>query len=479
MKISTRIFLCYLAISTLCLYYPFDWILDTMRTRYLEGVEDPLVDQANILAEAIGQDMERGAFKPETWMNVMREATTRNLDAQIYSLRKEMVDPRIYLTDDRGKVVMHSHKPSEVGKDYSRWRDVHYTLKGEYGARTTRENEYDETSSVLYVAAPVRVDGKLAGVLTVGKPTTNITWFVENAKLQVVVVGVMALLVASGLSYLVSYWITRPIKRLTDYAIAVSTGSKPQFPRLDTSEIGMMGDAFQKMQQTIEGKRYVEQYVQNLTHEIKSPLSAIKGAAELLEEPMEEGQRQRFLANINTETQRLQKVIERMLELASLENKHGLLKVEPVLLVDIITETVERMGPLVFPRTLEVDLGDHQGLSIPGDSFLLQQALSNLIQNAADFSPPDTSITIKVSQEQEWAVIEIVDQGTGIAEFAEDRIFEKFFSLQRPESGRKSTGLGLNFVQQIAMLHKGAITLINGDEGGACARLKLPLGVIG
>jgi len=473
MKVSTRIFFCYLAISGLCLYYPFNWVLDTMRTRYLEGVEDPLVDQANIMASVAGLEMEEESFVPEQWYRVMQEVKDRRLSANIYNLTKEQVDIRIYITNREGIVIFDSFDPANVGSDYSQWRDVYYTLRGEYGARTTLGSSDDETSSVLYVAAPIMVNGSLAGVLTIGKPTTNISWFVENAKLQVILVAVLALLVASILSYLVSYWITRPIKRLTSYALAIRNGNRPSFPPLDKSEIGEMGEAFKKMQDALEGKRYVEQYIQNLTHEIKSPLSAIRGAAELLEEPMAPEQQRRFLSNINNETKRLQKVVERMLELSALENRRALIKIESVSISMLLKTVMERMEQHIGAKTLQVEVFCSDTLRINGDPFLLHQACANLIENGIDFSPENGRITVSVEDDDKWVSISIVDEGPGLADFAENRVFEKFFSLQRPDTGKKSTGLGLNFVEQVAALHQGSITLENNPESGVRALLKI------
>ena len=202
-------------------------------------------------------------------------------------------------------VIFDSQNKQNVGADYSNWRDVHLTLRGEYGARTTREDSGDPSSKVLYVGAPVRVNGDIAGVLTIAKPTTNINTFLKSAKPQIFKVGLLAAVVAVLLSYLVSLWVTRPIKRLTRYADDIRQGKRVEFPRLDRSEIGEMGHAFAKMQETLEGKKYVEQYVQKLTHEVKSPLSAIRGAAELLEENMPPDQRARFLNNIRHEANRI------------------------------------------------------------------------------------------------------------------------------------------------------------------------------
>lgn len=473
MKVSTRIFFCYLLISAACLYYPFDWVLDTMRTRYLEGVEDPLVDQANTLAAAIELEMDLGTFDPQKWQTAFQHAYRREVGAKIYRLVKNQVDMIVYITDAKGTVILHSLDPSHVGQDYSAWRDVHRTLIGEYGARTSRHEQYDLHSSVLYVAAPLRVDGEIRGVLTVGKPTTNITWFVDNAKLQIVAIATVALLAAGLLGSLAARWITVPIKRLTDYANTIRNGERADFPQLGKSEIGEMGRAFEQMQEALEGKRYVEQYIQNLTHEIKSPLSAIRGAAELLGEPMEEEQKKRFFANICNESLRIQKIIDRMLDLSALESRNRLSKVEMVQLHSLVTTILEGMEPLLTGKRIRATVESSEDIGVEGDSFLLHQAVENLIQNAADFSGEDSAITIRVEDQDQLVRISVVDEGTGIADFGEERIFEKFFSLPRPDTNRKSTGLGLNFVREVAQLHGGEIHLENRPGKGAEAALTI------
>lgn len=116
---------------------------------------------------------------------------------------------------------------------------------------------------------------------------------------------------------------------------------------------------------------------------------------------------------------------------------------------------------------------------VEGDAFLLQRALANLVDNALDFSPSGGTVTIDIvgrgrGRGRSCDVV-VVDQGPGIPEFAEGKVFEKFYSLARPATAKKSTGLGLSFVKEIAELHRGRITLKNAAHGGAVATLSLPL----
>lgn len=474
MKLGARIFICYIVIFAVCFYYPVDWMLTNLRTRYLEGVEDPLVDQANILAALVETEFEKDAFRPERLANVFQRVYQRRLDTRIYDLDKAGVDQWIYITDRNGRVIFDSQDQDNVGEDYSNWRDVRLTLEGRYGARTTRSDPEDLTSSVLYVAAPIRVDGEIAGVLTVAKPTVNINSFLKTAKPRIVTVGSLAAAAAVVFSLVASFWITRPIRRLTAYANAIRAGHRVELPPLDRSEIGTMGQAFENMRVALEGREYIEQYVQTLTHELKSPLSAIRGAAELLGEKMEPRQRQRFLSNITNEAARIQDLVDRMLELAALESRSILPAVEPVSSNTLVKTVLESKGPLLSKRDLAVELKLGAETLVPGNAFLLHQAVSNLIQNAIDFSPAGGTVAVTMAVANAQAHLSILDEGPGIPDYAEHRIFEKFFSLQRPGTGKKSTGLGLNLVREVAKLHGGVLTLANRSaQTGVRARLSL------
>jgi len=474
MKLGLRIFGSYLLIFLLCFSYPVGWVMDNVRTRYLENVEDPLVDQANILAEWVGYQMEKGTFSPQEMQAVFQRTYNRNPDSIIYSLVKERVDTQIYITDATGNVIFDSRAPDNIGTNYTHWRDVSLTLEGKYGARTSLADPRDPTSSVLYVAAPVNVDGHLAGVLTVAKPTTNINRFIKAAKPRFMAVVITAAAVAIILSYLAALAVARPIKRLTRYADAVRSGKQVPFPKLDRTEIGDMGKAFQRMQATLEGKTYVEEYVQKLTHEVKSPLSAIRAAAELLGEEMPRERRHQFLSNVRTEADRIQTIVDRMLELAALESKQHPPRRKRVNLKALVKTVIESKQPMLTTKGLSATVNIAPGSVTHGDPFLLHQALSNIVQNAIDFSDSDDTIHISSLMEERTLSLIVENRGPAIPAYALEKIFDKFFSLQRPGSGLKSTGLGLNLVRQVAQLHQGSIRLENRKDGGVRAVLTLP-----
>jgi two-component system sensor histidine kinase CreC len=275
---------------------------------------------------------------------------------------------------------------------------------------------------------------------------------------------------------LLSLWVRQQVGRLTHYAEAVREGQRVPFPKLVDTELRTMGLAFERMRESLAGHSYVEQYVRALTHEIKSPLSAIVGAVEILETPsLDSTQRDRFLGNLRAETARVQDLVDRMLELSELEVRRALPQRSDVALPPILRTLLEAQAPNIANRTLRVELHVADDLVVSGDPFLLHLALSNLLKNAIEFSPRGGTLRIGCTRESNQVSVTVEDEGPGIPPYAHARIFERFYSLERPDTGRKSTGLGLNFVKEIAALHHGQVNITNGPNGGLRATFTLPI----
>lgn len=476
MKLGLRIFLFYLAVFAVCLYFTTDWIWTTLRTRYLESVEEPLVDSANLLASVVEREMARPDFTFTDLEATLNRAYARRLSARIYDLKKPAVDLNLYITDATGKVVLDTRRPSAVGQDYSLFHDVKHTLEGKYGARATLRDPNDPFSTALYIAAPIRQNGRVTGVLTLVEPTASIDAFLQLARPAFIRAGLLTIGAVALLSLLLSYLLTRPIDRLARYADGIRLGKHPPFPELGRTEIADLGLALRRMQEALEGRQYAEEYVQTLTHELKSPLSAIRGAAELLQEGMPREQQARFLANIRTESARIARIVDRMLELARLENRREKPEMEPVELDAMVRTVAESHEPLLAAKDLKMEIAAPERLTLNGNAFLLYQALENLVQNAIEFSPRGGTVRVEVTPEGDRIWIAITDQGPGIPDYALDRIFDRFYSLGRPDTGKKSTGLGLNLVREVAKSHGGTVRVVNREGGGALAEMTLPRG---
>ncbi|MBE2213680.1 MAG: two-component system sensor histidine kinase CreC [Opitutaceae bacterium] len=476
MTIRTRLFLLYaLVITSSCIGLLW-WITGAIRIRYLESMEESLIDTSVILASLLEKQVTGDRIDPASFRDAFATAYARRFDARVYSIRKTAIDLRVYVTDRAGVVIYDSDGGRDEGRDYARWNDVMRTLRGEYGARASLVKPHDRSSAIIHVAAPIRApDGAIVGVVTVGKPPTYVNQFVRAARQRMLFWAVPFVVLLGLIGWFGAAWITRPLEKLTAHARALRDGRTSTLPRLASPEVHALGTALEEMRDALEGKNYVENYVQSLAHQLKAPLSGVRGAAELLQEDMPAADRARFLANIRAEAGRIQRIVDRMLQLAALEKRKGLEDVERVDLAALLAATVDELRPLLEQRRLTVQLASVPA-AVEGERFLLGQALLNLLHNAAEFSPPGSTLGVALAVAGDRARIEILDRGPGVPDYALPRVFERFYSLPRPDTGAKGTGLGLSLVREIAQLHGGTTTLDNRpDAPGARAVLDLPV----
>lgn len=479
MKINTRIALGNLLIVGAGFLFLLWWIIGILDPQYRKATEEPLIDSSRILASFAGGMYEGGTLDTAKFGRLVEESYSEIFSARIYDFEKRTVDFRIYITDAKGTVLYDSYDRQNEGKDFSGWNDVARTIKGQYGARTTRDDPEDPASGVMYVASPIKVNGEFVGVLSLGKPTGATKGFVRDTKQKIVAGGAAVFFSVFVFSALVSGMLTKPIRRLTHYAKSVRDGKRGEPPALGTSEVRDLGEAFEEMREALEGKKYVENYVQTLTHEVKSPLSAIQGAAELIKEDMPPERRTQFIDNIISEAGRIEAVVEKLLLLSSLESKRSVHDLSRLDMLDILKDVKRALMANLEQKSLTLRLQGGGPAGFDGDRFLIRHSVMNLLQNAVEFSPVGGTITAEagVSHNDAGAVVKlkITDEGPGVPDYALSRIFERFYSLKRPDSGKKSSGLGLSLVSEVAALHGGTIEVKNSPRGGAEATLTLPL----
>jgi len=455
-KIRTAIFGVYVAASALGLAVLMALVLRDVRLRYVESMRRTLGDTAAFLAVFVADEAARG----EAWPR------------KLATLPPDAGPLRVFACDAGGRVRFDSMAGADVGKVYS------WPLRG--GGPAASENysisNVAEIGGELRVAAPVRRQGELVGWVGVGRPLASVAEGVRRARWQLVATSclVAAVMVAAG--WWIATRLTRSLERLTDYAIAVRDGRIARPPRSRAKEIAELARAFEEMRVTLEGKAQVERYTQALAHEFKAPLSAIRGAAELLAENPPEPDRARFVQNLRAETDRLQLIVERLFELAALEARRDGAAHSNVALRDVIDELAREASTRGAARRVAVSCTVTDAPVVRGEKFLLAQAVSNLVQNALEFAPAGGRVTLALRVRDGRAEIVVEDDGPGVPAFALEKVFDRFYSLPRPETGRKSSGLGLSIVREIARLHGGEITLENRREGGARAVLSVPVG---
>lgn len=474
----TRVTLFFIAfIITLGFYQLARNFLAEVEPQTFQATEEAMVDTANLLAEVVAPEVREHEFNGDELRRAFEGAHGRILEARIFEHMKRKVGIHVYLTNARGVVIFDSDGGRREGLDFATKRDVALTLAGRYGARSSREHVNDSTTSVLYVAAPVGNPAKPDGVLTVYKPQADVLPLVrERQRIIYTACG----MIGGGILFLIGavfLWLFHPIGKITAYARAIERGERPPKPRIGIGrEVNTLARALDSMRDALEGRRYAERYIQTLTHEMKSPLAAIRGAAELLDEEMPVEVRRRFLGNIRAEAARSERLIDRLLELAAIESRTRLEKPGQLDFRAIVARAIDQARPLADAAGVQLaETAGTASVLLRGDDFMLRAAVTNLLENAVDFSPRGGSIEIAVEATGGSVTLAIRDHGSGVPDYAREKIFERFYSLRHHASKRKGTGLGLTLVRETAELHGGTITLESAEGGGTLAKLTLPL----
>ncbi|MFM9800812.1 beta-lactam sensor histidine kinase BlrB [Aeromonas dhakensis] len=473
MRIGLQLLCGLVLIFALAAWFVLEIFVEEIKPGVRSATEDTLVDMAQLLAPLALDDLQEGKMADGRLASAFSRLNQSPINALIDGHLKQQAEYRIYVVDAKGKVVYDSDGV-DLGKDYSRWNDVYRTLRGEYGARSTRSDPDDPASSVMHVAAPLREGDDILGSLTVAKPNRTLLPMIERSEHQLLQGAALLLFISLLIGALLVWWLNRAIGKLVHYADAVSQGQPATLPRLYSPELDRLGRSLETMRRQLDGKAYIEAYVHSLTHELKSPLAAIRGAGEILTEAPPLDVAKRFIGNINLETARMQQLIERMLQLAKLESGQGLDRqaVEPARLG---RRALDARQILAQRRQITLHAELREAQKQKWDPLLVEQALGNLLDNALDFSPVGSTLRLSGAMEEGGYCFRVRDQGPGIPDYALPRIFERFYSLPRPDKG-KSSGLGLSFALEVARQHGGRLTLTNQADGGVLAEIWLPAG---
>ena len=473
MKLGLRVFLGYFLIVGLTAWLSLKLVLDELKPVVRQVSEETLVELSQTLALLVQPSMKRGDFINSELASQLQQLSAAKLNATIWRQQKNQLHLRVYVTDAVG-IVLFDSNGQDVGKNYSRWNDVYLTLRGEYGVRSSRSNPDDDNSTTMYVAAPIRDGDTILGVLTVAMPNQSTQPYIETARQQLARYGLALLAFSLLIGVGFTAWLIWSLRRVSDYALAVSDNRSVQPPQFaHGTELEKLTDALEMMRNKLEGKAYVEQYVHTLTHELKSPLAAISAATELLNDPqMATEKRQQFLNSIQEQSERLHQLIQRLLELAKLEQRRQLQQATPVPLHELIQKTIARLQAPLLARQLTVTVDGDAALTVQGEVFLLEQLLLNLLDNAITFAESGSAIRITLMRQSDATVLRIENRGEPIPDYALDRLGERFYSLPRPD-GRKGSGLGLSFAREVMSLHGGHLTICN-TSGGVVVTLQFP-----
>ncbi len=265
--------------------------------------------------------------------------------------------------------------------------------------------------------------------------------------------------------------LARPIESLAHSAEEIAAGKRHAvLPPPVGREVRRLTQAFESMRRSLEDRHQIEQFVADLSHELKNPVSAIRASTEALMEgaASEPQMRERFLSRIDEASARLELLLQDLLALARLEARGIEPDGEMVQLDELARDAIKNCSATIESKRIDFK-EDFEHVRIRGDARWLRRAIDNLLSNALRYSPEGGRIDCRLSLDREEAVFRIQDQGPGVHPALKPKIFERFVTDRAHAGG---TGLGLAIVRSVAEHHGGSARLID-QEKGACFEMRL------
>jgi two-component system, OmpR family, sensor histidine kinase CreC len=480
-SIHWKVFVFHLAVLILPLGYISWKVRTSIETSYLHSTEEGMIDTAAVVTELYARlygqyGADSGKLSAELASVYSNLNETYEIKARLFDFTRAEVDTRLLVYDSSGRVIFDT-KGISANQDFSKWTDVRHALDGQYGSRWELDKPHQRVN--IYSTLPVFVDGKIVGAVSVSKSTNRIRNFISRSLENLLIPGLIALLLATAMAYALSAYITRIIWDLASRAERIAAGESNV--RLETwtrSELGTLARAVGRMRERLEGKAYVEEMATNLSHELKTPLATIRGSAELLEGVAgdDPAARQKFLGNIQSEVERLDRIVSELLKLSRIETTAA----DGQSAAIGAATTAREIGEIYRSRAtncgivFEVEIAP-EPLSIRIAELQLKQLLTNLLDNALQFTPAGRSVRLSVQRRDGSVEFAVTDEGTGIEPELLPKIFDRFFTTENPRTGNRGTGLGLAIAKSIANTNGGSISVRSEVGRGSTFTVVFPL----
>jgi signal transduction histidine kinase len=294
--------------------------------------------------------------------------------------------------------------------------------------------------------------------------------------LTTVLVGILTIV----LVFIVSHYLIAPLKRTVNVVRRMATGQLfLRIPNNGKDEYAILAKAFNNMTEKLEQvDKTRNEFVSNVSHEMKTPLSAMKVLSEsiLLQDSAPEEMYREFLQDINSEVDRMTNLTNDLLALVKIDQREQGLNILPVDLNQMVEEILKRLSPLAEKKNIALIYEAERQVQIFADDIKLSLAVSNIVDNGIKYTPKGGTVKVNVNSDYQSALITIQDTGIGIPEEEHDKIFNRFYRVDKTRDRETGgTGLGLAISHSIVLLHNGSIRINSSQDEGSVFIIKLPL----
>ena len=325
------------------------------------------------------------------------------------------------------------------------------------------------------------------GYIVVSEIANDILIAVEERKNFILRSVFIAALVILIFSVFLNKYILKPIRSLVLYTKAIKEKDvkieKHEKYLLRKDEVGQLSRSLTEMTEDLYKRiNIAETFSTDLAHEIRNPLTSLKGASEVLENTQDNEKRRKLIKIISHDVERIERLITDYSQMLKDEATLSREKMKKIDLLNIVSSVVEDFNNdlLNSNKNIKINIDNSKlngsKLNVLGVESKLEQIIANLLDNAISFSPPNSSISVVCNIKKNDAQLIIEDEGPGFNEKNIDKVFNRFYS-NRPEKFGEHSGLGLNIVKNIIELHGGSILASNllGKKKGARIEVLLPI----
>ena len=526
-----KLILSHLAVIFVAMFVVTLLLLTLGRDYFLNALEESLVAQAHLISQALipGASSAPPEESIAPAINALQQSQIGNLSVQVENkepaadseLQPELsdsnlsylnavsvelstsIETRFLVLDNQGIVLVDSLELEE-GTNLRSDGSVIAALQGDQQSNT----QSFKGEEWFFVTVPIWMDDQIVGVIHIGQPLRDVTAVLNDLRTRLILVLVIALPLSAIIGLLLANSIANPLRVLTVAAGRLGLGDY-EYP-LDTSakdELGQLSKTFSEMRERLQlEERTRIQFVSDVSHELRTPLTAIKGLTETLRDgAVDDPQvRDRFLASVEEETNRLIRLVNDLLILSRADSNALSLRLEDVDLRDLAKNTIDRFATQFEARNVAVvtDFPDTP-LMVNVDADRIEQVIVNLLDNALKHSPPGEQVIVsgqvqstklrdakvmRPNEDQalsnqtltECVVLRVIDAGEGIDPGDIPHVFDRFFRADRSRSrDQGGSGLGLSIAKAIVEAHGGIIWLesppsIKGVSRGSSANVALP-----
>lgn len=405
--------------------------------------------------------------------NYLTDMSSEVINASLTQLTN-IYNGRVMIIDKNLQVVKDTYSLDEGKTIIS--EDVVRCMQGK------STNYYDKRNRYIAVTSPIMEGetGRIAGVMLASVSTDSIVDNINILKTKGgMIVGIVIILMLV-ISFFIADRIVKPLKKITESIEDVSEGYDDEVLHVNTfTETRLLSEAFNKMLGRLKQlDKSREEFVSNVSHELKTPLTSMKVLADslLAQDNVPIELYQEFMGDIAKEIDRENDIITDLLSLVKMDKTAKDLNIKTVNINELLELILKRLKPIAEMKNVEVVLESFRPVRAEIDEVKLTLAFSNLVENAIKYNHKDGWVHVSLNADHKYFYVKVADSGIGIPEEDQANIFERFYRVDKSHSREMGgTGLGLAIARNAVIVHRGSIKVYSSEGEGTTFTVRIPL----